>query len=241
MFGGARTSCSDKSKHRNNANYECNENTGFRWRLRPEFRECSDNKRYTEHPDLYECNDITKRWRLKKGTIAPPRTECPDNSKFKGDLLHYECNEGTGFNWVLKNKYKKERSPDYPKRPLSGYMLWAMKNREKFATNGKKPKDVVKDLGSAWRNLDDDTKARYNTTARENMAAYKESLESIEGSRYTIIDKPKRTRKVNPVMLNWKRNERTRLQAENPDLDKKSINNMVTANWHARKNAVDLS
>lgn len=236
MFGGARTSCSDKSKHRNDDKYVCDETTGFRWRLRPEFRKCSDNEIYANHPDLYECNDITKRWRLKEGARALPRTKCSDTSKFKNDPL-YECGEETDYRWMLKNEYRRVRADGAPKRPLSSYMLWVNANRHLFKSEGKKASEVAKDMGVVWKSLSAEEKAPYIAQAFTEMTNYMAAVKEHKkhnGSLYHIIDTPKRKKPDLSYVTSWKRAQKKELGKLHPDWDKKHISRVASENWHKR-------
>lgn len=234
--------CSTKSKNSSNEKYVCDPITG-RWKLKSEFRKCSDNVRYTDHSDLYECNPATFRWRLKPGARAlprVPRTKCNNKSKFAKDI-HYECGEDTDFRWVLRDKYKKIRADGAPKRPLSSYMLWAKENREKFTSVGKKASEVAKAMGVAWKGLPSNIKNEYKEIADAEMETYQEKLKARQEPIYSIIDKPKIKRTVNQEMLNWKRKENERLKKQMPEETGRTRRNIVNANWHKHKQTLPIN
>ena len=98
-------------------------------------------------------------------------------------------------------KAKKEKDPDAPKRPTSAYMLWLNENRSSIRddyfpanddgehcypdghakageplTGRDKVTLIAKKAGDLWKELDEETKAPYQTQFEEASAAYKEAM-----------------------------------------------------------------
>jgi len=71
---------------------------------------------------------------------------------------------------VVKTKRsKKNKDPNAPKRPMSGYMLWLNENRTKIGdeffadlTGKDKVTNTAKKAGELWKQLTDDEKTPYN-------------------------------------------------------------------------------
>lgn len=81
-----------------------------------------------------------------------------------------------------RDKAKKERDPDMPKRPPTGYLLFVKEARPLFnKTNadGSKvsQKDMMTSLGSAWKSLSDEERGIFNARADAAKEEYKELME----------------------------------------------------------------
>jgi hypothetical protein len=60
-------------------------------------------------------------------------------------------------------KVKKAKDPDAPKKPLTGFMLYAKNTREAVKKENPdiKPTEVMKKIGEMWGALSDEEKASY--------------------------------------------------------------------------------
>merc|ERR1711890_129200 len=77
---------------------------------------------------------------------------------------------------------KKEKDPNAPKRPLSGYFLFMADERKKVtdAHPDWKVGDIAKELGSRWSNLDEKLKAKYQDKAAKDKERYAKEMEQYE-------------------------------------------------------------
>ncbi|CAF2551331.1 unnamed protein product [Rotaria sp. Silwood2] len=78
---------------------------------------------------------------------------------------------------------KISKDPNAPKRPLSGYFLFARDERPKIkltqpnvAITGKKNREVMKVIGQRWSNLDVDLKKQYVKLAAEEKIRYDQEM-----------------------------------------------------------------
>jgi hypothetical protein len=104
-------------------------------------------------------------------------------------------------NIVVKPKRsKKNKDPNAPKRPMSGYMLWLNENRTKIGeeffpdlTGKDKVTNTAKKAGSIWTQLTDEEKAPYNElfeVARTKYHILKAEYVPPEGF---VVTKPSHT------------------------------------------------
>lgn len=81
-------------------------------------------------------------------------------------------------------KAKKMKDPNAPKRPASAYFLYLKDVRpdvvESLGTSSIT--EVGKKIGEMWRDLDEEEKSEYKTSAEELQAEYKENLAAYKDS-----------------------------------------------------------
>ena len=77
---------------------------------------------------------------------------------------------------------KKKKDPYAPKRNLSAYLLFCKDQRSNVKTNNPSwnAKDVVRELGRLWRDLDKGTKDKFSKLAAEDKQRYLSELETYK-------------------------------------------------------------
>merc|ERR1719228_2398536 len=77
-------------------------------------------------------------------------------------------------------KGKKEKDPNKPKRPLSGYFLFMADERNKVREEHPdwKTGDIGKELGKRWNTLDANRKKKYQDQADKAKAKYDKEMET---------------------------------------------------------------
>ena len=75
-----------------------------------------------------------------------------------------------------KLNMKRERDPDVPKRPLSGFMRFQaeVRNREGIKTEFPRSSDLAKEASRLWKELSAEEKAEYEEAYQEDLQKYKE-------------------------------------------------------------------
>jgi hypothetical protein len=124
---------------------------------------------------------------LNDSTLIDGRVDIPT-----GDLEHALQKMNTK---TKKNKRaKKQKDPDAPKRPASGYLLWLNANRDAFkdellaAKPDTKMTDVVKHASSIWNAFTDDEKAPFNDKSALLRTAYHEQMKAYN-PHHTVAKK----------------------------------------------------
>jgi len=79
---------------------------------------------------------------------------------------------------------KANKDPNAPKRPLSAFFLFSQDERPKIKiTNSTfSVADVAKLIGERWRNLDADTKKKYENAAKQAKERYDVELNDYKKS-----------------------------------------------------------
>jgi len=77
-------------------------------------------------------------------------------------------------------KMKKPRDPDEPARPPSAFLMFCKDKRAKFTGEGKLTAEV---LGGMFKEISEDTKAKYTARAEKDMQAWRVSLDEYRASR----------------------------------------------------------
>jgi len=79
-----------------------------------------------------------------------------------------------------RKHYKKD--PNAPKRPPSAYMIYISEVRDKVVKEnpGIEVNDVLKKIGSLWRNLDKKEEAKYQKKAEKLRAKYEKELTAYQ-------------------------------------------------------------
>lgn len=79
----------------------------------------------------------------------------------------------------LRKSRGKKASPSGPKRPRSAYIFFCNAERAEVSKKFDKLGDISKELGRLWNNLDNDSKAQYETMAAEDKLRYSKELEEL--------------------------------------------------------------
>lgn len=118
-----------------------------------------------------------------------------------------------------KLQAKKTKDPNHPRRPLSAYMVYCSRNREKVKLDnpGIEVKATMVELGKGWKKLNDKQKLPYNKEAARLKAIYEKEMESYIPPDGKKVDKDKPKKPWSNYIFFCQEN-RPRLTAENPQL-----------------------
>ncbi len=95
----------------------------------------------------------------------------------KGDEIEEYCERFLGD----KLKFKKQKDPNKPKRPLSAYLYFCKEKRDKIKTKHPEWKlgEISKELGQAWKNLSEKEKNKYMDLHVNDKERYIEEYETF--------------------------------------------------------------
>lgn len=165
---------------------------------------------------------------------------CSPKSKFAKNP-NYECNSATGRYNLKKGAKagpKKVRKADAPKRPLSGYMLFAQKVRADVkkahpdATFG----EIGKLLGAQWKSMSDSEKKAFNDLAAPKKAQYAEKAKAYKaanGGKLTQLRERVAKGKSGYNVFTAENHKALKALAQNKDLTLGEISKKVAAKWKA--------
>jgi high mobility group protein B3 len=141
----------------------------------------SKSKKGKKHYPVYE---YTQKW-------------LTDNKASQKLINAWEKDESK-LNKFLKQQEKKQQSkkakdPNRPKRPLSAYMVYCNRNREKVKEEnpGIEVKTTMVKLGAGWRSLSDKQRTPYIKKAAELKAIYEKEMENYIPPDGKKVDKDK--------------------------------------------------
>lgn len=85
---------------------------------------------------------------------------------------------------VVKSK-KGKKDPDAPKRPMTAFMYYTKENRSivKEEDESLGFADIARELGSRWKNLDEEEKEPYLEMAAEDKERYQREMEDYKGEK----------------------------------------------------------
>ena len=80
---------------------------------------------------------------------------------------------------------KKEKDPNAPKKPLSSYMLFSKASRAdvKASCPTMTPSELMKELGSQWRGLEEADKKPYADAYAKDKARYDEEMKTYSAAK----------------------------------------------------------
>eukprot|EP01059_Diplonema_ambulator_P016670 TRINITY_DN2838_c0_g2_i1.p1 TRINITY_DN2838_c0_g2~~TRINITY_DN2838_c0_g2_i1.p1 ORF type:complete len:218 (+),score=129.05 TRINITY_DN2838_c0_g2_i1:62-655(+) len=80
---------------------------------------------------------------------------------------------------------KKEKDPNAPKKPLTPFFMYSQKMRPEIKEENPDmaAKDVAKEIGARWKDLDDDEKKTYQDEYQEAMKAWKEEMADYQPAK----------------------------------------------------------
>ena len=84
-----------------------------------------------------------------------------------------------------------------PKKPRSGYIIFTMEKRPEVVKEnpGMKVTQIMKHLGSLWRELDDGEKSKYGKMAETEKAQYQDKVDAFVAAGGDLKAKPKKASK----------------------------------------------
>lgn len=85
---------------------------------------------------------------------------------------------------LKKTKKRRKKDPKAPKRPLSGYNIFFSHQREELQANSASPglgfTELVLTVSGRWRDADEETRAKYATLAKEDLARYTDEMAAYD-------------------------------------------------------------
>ncbi|KAH8929794.1 HMG-box [Atractiella rhizophila] len=98
---------------------------------------------------------------------------------------------------VREKKEKKERDPNAPKKPPGAYLMYQNGMIEKMKTEnpGMTWTELQKQIGSDWKDLNDEQKKEYQDKHARLLETYKEDMEEYQKAHPELV-KEKKERKT---------------------------------------------
>lgn len=107
-------------------------------------------------------------------------SKCQAETHTGNRCTRYASDRASKFCWQ-HTKEKKIDKKDYPKRPLSAFMLFAGDARE--GIKAEHPDwdipAIAREIGAMWKSEPEYVRQRYNKIAEENQKKYKEAVAAL--------------------------------------------------------------
>ena len=135
-------------------------------------------------------------------------------------------------------KYPKYIDPNYPKRPLNGYLRFWLQFQPEFMEKNKSMKisKVAKIAGQEWFNLGDIQRKTYDDESQSHFERFRESIEEYRANdgynKWIEIKQslPKKLYPKSPVSVYIRENYKN-VASEYPDKTNKEIMRLLVENW----------
>jgi hypothetical protein len=260
------TAAPRKKKKKKDPNEPKKPKTGY-------LRFCDDNRKQVQTE--VKSNDVKlvskELGRMWKELDAKTKAEyneafAKDNVTFKVNLQEYKANKplspvesSSEEEEPAKKKAKKKKKkvdPNAPKRPLTGYMLFAKEVRPSVVAKFPELKtpDISKELGKMWKALTEEERQRYNNDYREKKKVFDTDLKQYKEDHPEIAEQeeeeeeetpkkgkkaatPKKKKDPNapkapPNSFNlFSADIRQQVKDDNPTLDHKQIAKIIGNKW----------
>ncbi len=154
---------------------------------------------------------------------------------------------------VEKKESKPKKAKDAPKNARSAYILFSQDMRPvvKEEQPTLDPKDVLRALGTMWKQADEDTKKKYQELAEEDKNRYKSEMETYVPSEVVEKgekgEKSKKQKKPKDAPKNPKSGYmfycaeiRAVIKEENPDMKPKEIMSEMGRRWKEVKDTEEV-
>lgn len=131
----------------------------------------------------------------------------------------------------MKEKQKKEKDPNAPKKAKSGYILFCNDYREKIKEKnpGISAKHVIQELGKLWQNASDDKKKQYNDLADKDKKRYAVEYNTYKPVEHTETG-PKRALSA---YIFFCKDKRAYLKNKYPDMSAKELTSELGKSWNS--------
>lgn len=148
-----------------------------------------------------------------------------------------ESKQGELQNILNKQTTKKIKDVNAPKRGKSSYIFFCMDSREKIQTKNPdmSAKDIIKELGNAWRTLNDTQKEKYVKLAENDKKRYTGEISDYTPPANFLSKKkvkssgPKRGLSAYIFFCNEQRNP---VKEKNPTLSNKELTSELGKRWN---------
>ena len=140
-----------------------------------------------------------------------------------------------------KRQKRAKKAKNAPKNPKTSYIFYCQEKRPEIKE--EKPdlaaKDILRELGALWKEVDDEEKEKYKKMAEDDKERYKNEMANYDPNQ-AEEEKPKKERKKK--VKGAPKNPRTaynffctknreEFKEENPDLDGKEITKKLGEAW----------
>lgn len=105
--------------------------------------------------------------------------------------------------FVIPEAYRLLEDPDEPKRPPSGYIIFAQEARHSM-DQSKSVVDTAQDIGAQWRGLSNSQKDPYLKRAAHEMAIYKRNIVDYRSKMGTFAIKPLKPKLPESILNKFK-------------------------------------
>jgi len=131
-------------------------------------------------------------------------------------------------NNIKKRKTKGDKDEDKPKRPLTGYFIYCMDNRNIVMNTGITDNmEITKELSKKWnivKTSGSDEFQKYNEMAEKQKGEYYLKMGEYKKT-HGIVDKPK------SAFQHFKDENTESMKSEFPGITKKEIHRKLQINW----------
>ena len=123
----------------------------------------------SSNSDHYNVKELNKQF---EKLLLTASTSILELSTLSTETVSSALREAISQTYTIQNipkvtkKVKKIRDPNSPKKPLSHYMVFCMRNRQDVCAKnpGSIPTDISRKLGAMWNELTPEQKAKYIDT-----------------------------------------------------------------------------
>lgn len=148
----------------------------------------------------------------------------------------------TYFQNIINNnvsKPKKIKDPNAPKRGKSSYIFFCLDKRQSIidANPEMSAKEIIKELGSVWRDMSEEEKQQYENKSLADKQRYEEEMANYtpppEIASKKDSNKPKRGKSAYIFFCS---DRRPYIKEENPQLNTKEITSILGKQWKSLSN-----
>ncbi|CAJ0947118.1 unnamed protein product, partial [Mesorhabditis belari] len=107
-----------------------------------------------------------------------------DGERYSAEMAAFMQNKGTKQKW---------KDPNAPKKPLSGYVWFTLKQRAEVQPDPSKHKQTLKELAEMWRMMDATERQPYEELAKRSKERYHQELQEYESHKRIKLSTEKAT------------------------------------------------
>jgi len=164
------------------------------------------------------------------------------SEKLAKKFEEYQDQLKTEIEKIVPKREKKLKDPNAPKKPLSGYLLFAKDVRKE----NPETKMATKAIAEMWKELDEGKKAKYNKKSKKASEAYKAQIaeyvrpsEEVLASLEINKKKPRKKREKDPdapkrpttAYMFYKKEARGKMKEKYPEMDKVEMQAKIIKKW----------
>ena len=138
-----------------------------------------------------------------------------------------------------KDTIKKAKDPNAPKRGKSSYIFFCMDNRASVKADNPemKAKDIIKELGTLWRNLSEEDKAPYIEQSKKDKLRYEKEIKDYIAPDIDQTQKQKKKfsgpKRSLTSYIYYCKEHREKIKEQNPDMSPKEITSLLGKQWRS--------